>query len=335
MKTCLWFVPVVLLCSCASSPPKADETPVPAWVSRPEQEFPAQRYLTSVGAGATREDAVRDAKRQMAESLMVKVKSSTNVSAESKLEQNTAGSVAGSSIQNVSKSVDLESVTRLRGAEVKEVVQVGKDAYALVVLDKLAARSGLLMDVNRVQSRMGSNLDGLEAKFNARKMKELQADLEELRTLEGEASALGMGALADATSIEGRVEGLLARMRSGNEKRSFRVKTLKGDERFARGIEECLQDRGAKTFSGEKVPEGTNEIELSSIEQPQHLQVEGWVKSRFVVTANIVDPDGRSFRSSSDKVESARSRDALLESVAGEIAADLCEKVWNRVGEMK
>ncbi|NDG84668.1 MAG: hypothetical protein EBX52_06470 [Proteobacteria bacterium] len=335
MKNCWRLLPLILLSSCASAPPKAEGPSVPAWVSHPEQAYPAQRYLSSVGIGNGRDEAIRDAKRQMAESFMVKVKSTTSLNAESKLDQNTSGSVSGAASQNVNKSVDLESVARLRGAEVKEVAQVGSDTYALLALDKLAARSGLLLDVNRVQARMNSNLEGLESGFNGQKMKELQADLEELRALSGEASALGMSALTDASSIESRVQVLQNRMRAGNEKKSFRVRSLKGDERFSRGIEECLQDRGAKTYTGEKVPEGTRDVEVSVIEQPQHLQIEGWVKSRFVVTANVIDPSGRSVRSSSEKLESARSRDALLEAVAGEIAADLCEKVWNRLGEMK
>jgi hypothetical protein len=326
---------IVLASACATVPNEKESGGAPSWVSHPEQAYPEQRFFTSVGMGGSREEAIRDARRQMAEAFLVKVQSSTQVNADSKLNESTSGSVSGASSQNVNQSLNMESEARLRGAEVKEVAQVGSDIYVLLALDKLSARSGLMLQANRLQSKISANLDELESTFSGQKMKELNLDMEDLRALSGEASTLGMSALVDLGALEARVQTLQGKLRSKNDSKQFSVKTQKGDERFARALEECLQDRGARVYTGEKVPEGTNQVALTSIEQSQHLQVEGWVKSKFVVTANLVDSNGRSFRATEEKLETARTHEALLEAVSSEISNNLCEKVWNRIGEMK
>jgi hypothetical protein len=326
---------LVFASACATAPQQNPPLATPEWVAHPEKIYPEQRFLTSVGVGGSRDEAIRDARRQMAESFMVKIQSSTQVNSDSKLSQSTLGAVTGTSAQTVNKATTLETETRLRGAEVKEFAQVGNEAYVLVALDKLSARSGLLLQANRLHSKISSNLDELDSNFNGQKIKELNSDLDELRSLSNEASALGLSSLVDVGSLEARTQVLLSKMRTKNNSKLFTVKMQNGDERFSRGLEECLQDRGARVYTGEKIPEETNKVFLNVIEQGQHLQVEGWVKSKFVVTANLIDPSGRSFRASEEKLETARTREALLEMVSAEIANQLCEKVWNRIGEMK
>ena len=326
---------LVFASACASVPNQNITPSVPAWVAHPEQSFSDQRYFTSIGVGANRDEAIRDARKQMSESFLVKVQSSTQVNSDSKLNESTTGSVSGAAAQSVTKTLNLETETRLRGAEVKEMEQVGRDTYVLLALDKLTARSGLLLQASRLQSKISANLDELDSSFNGQKLRELNGDMEELRSLMSEASALGMSALIDAGALESRLQSLQAKMRAKNDSKVFSVKTQKGDERFARELEECLQDRGARVYSGEKIPEGVNQVLITALEQSQHLLVEGWVKSRFVVTANLVDSSGRSFRATDEKLETARTHEALLEAVSAEVSNRLCEKVWNRIGEMK
>ncbi len=266
---------------------------------------------------------------------MVKVQSATQVRSGSKMTENTSGGVSGDAEQNISKEVNFESNARLRGAEVKEVQKVGKDTYVLLVLDKLSARSGLLLDSSRIKSKLDAELDALEAGFSAARLKEAKADLDAIRDLSSEASVLGMGAVVDASPYESRLAKLDGSIRAKNEKKIFALKTLKGDDAFARAIEVCLQDQGASVYTGEVLPEGSNQVQVSVIEHAQHMNIEGWVKTRFEVTANIVASNGKSYRVIENQTETARTREAGLESASEEISKKLCDQIWNRVGEMK
>ena len=83
------------------------------------------------------------------------------------------------------------------------------------------------------------------------------------------------------------------------------------------------------------MPVGASQVQVSVIEHPEHMNIEGWVKSRFEVTANIVSSNGRSYRVSENRSETARTREAGLEAASEEISKKLCEQIWNRISEMK
>jgi hypothetical protein len=326
---------LVLLSSCATPSNQESTNPMPEWVRHPSDRYSEQRFLTAVGVGASREEAIRDAKKNMAESFLVKVQSLTKSTTESKLAQDTEGSVKGESDQNVSKETRFESVTRLRGAEVKEVATVGGETYVLLALDRLSARSGLLMECNQLRSRIEANLDSLEERFQGKPFRETRQDLETLRELSSEGSVLGMSALLDTDALERRIRKLESSMRAQNQKFVFQVKTLKGDDRFSRELESCIQDQGGTIYSGDQPRDHLSQIQISVIEQPQHLAIEGWVKVKYEVSANLINPDGKSIRINESKVETARSKEAGLQAAADELSAKICEQAWNRLGELK
>ena len=135
---------VFALSACSSAPKDAAtsvSTSVPDWVGNPKGAWPEARYLSAVGAGNSRDSAISDAKKQLAESFVVKVNSETTSHGQSDLDQTTEGKISGSSRQDVAKNLSIQSETFLRGAEVKNVAQVGTDYYAVVAIDKLQARS--------------------------------------------------------------------------------------------------------------------------------------------------------------------------------------------------
>ena len=75
MKSWILLLPLLSACSSAPAIQSADQNP--AWIKRPESAFPADRYLVSVGNGSSRDLAIEDAKKSMAESFVVKVQSIT------------------------------------------------------------------------------------------------------------------------------------------------------------------------------------------------------------------------------------------------------------------
>jgi hypothetical protein len=334
LRVVLGFLTLVIS-SCASSSDLKSDPSIPEWVLHPEMRFPLERYLSSIGVGASREEAIRDAKKNMAETFLVKVRSATQSSSESNLSKDTSGGLKGEASESLKKELNFESVARLRGAEVKDVVTVGGDVYALLALDRLSARSGLLLDANRIKSKLEAELDGLEQGYSAAKFQEARKDLEQLRELGSEASVLGMAAILPLDSLEARFIKTESGVRERNRNLRFRVSTLKGDERFARDLEVCIQDQGGTIVSGETSQEGVGQIQVSVIEQPLHLEIAGWVKVRFEVTANLIRPDGKSVRIRESKTETARSKEAGLEAAAEEISRKVCEQAWNRLGELK
>ena len=336
----LALLSLMVLSACSSAPKQtaADvavaSTP-PAWVNHPEVTYPSERYLTSVGQGSSRDEAIRDAKKQMAESFVVKVQSYTKTNDTSTLNQNTAGSVNGDSSQNISKNVSLETNTYLRGADVSETSQVGSTYYALVALDKLKARSGLLLEANRIQTKLNGELDGLEQTFTQQGLTDAQADLASFQELYGEASALGMSALVDLSTAQARLQKIQNQVLGKNQKISFTVATVEGETYFERDIEACINDRGGTIYDVKQPKSDTNRIEISVIERPQHMPVQGWTKIRFDLTAAITQPDGKMYRIQTTQMDTGRSRDAILESISDKLSKDLCDQLFRRMGQMQ
>ncbi|NDF13711.1 hypothetical protein EB061_00070 [bacterium] len=323
------------LSACASSP-VSQIAGLPGWVDHPEKALPPERFLVTVGSGSTREEAVRDAKKQMAEVFQTRVQSLTRVRSDSQLRQSTEGAQSGSSGQEINKETTFESNVRIRGAEVKEMASAGGSTYVLLALDKLAARSGLLLEATQRRGRLDALLDSLEAAHQVLKWAQAKAELEQLTALSGEASTLGAGSLVETASLEQRLQKIESDLREKNEKKIFLVRTIKGDEQFGRSLEICIQDQGARVSVQEgKAEAPVHQVLVTVVEHPEHFSVEGWVKVRYEVTANVIDPSGRSYRISEQKSEIARSREAGLELASGEISRGLCQKLWNRIGEMR
>jgi hypothetical protein len=335
LSVCLLFC--LFFSACASAPKQTSSdvsATIPAWVNHPEVTYPTDRYLTAVGTGNTRDEAIRDARKQMAESFIVKVKSYTQSNSESNLNQTTSGNVNGDSSQKVSKDLTLETNTYLRGADVTESSQVGSIYYALVSLDKLKARSGLLLEANRIQTKLNNELDALEDNFTQERFTEAQTDLASFQELYGEASALGMSALVDLNTAQTRLQRIQDRMRNKNKKMNFTVSTVQGESYFERDIEACINDRGGTVYSLDQPKEDANRIEISTIERTQPLTIAGWIKIRFDLTASITQKDGKMYRIQTTETETGRSRSAVLESVADKLSKDLCDQLFRRMSEM-
>ncbi len=325
---------ITFLFSACSSAPEIKKEGIPDWVNRPETLYPQTRFLSAVGGGRNREEAIQDAKRQLAESFVVKVQSQSKITAQSSLNQNTQGMVSGDSNQNMAKEVTFETSTHLRGAEVKEVASVGNITYALIALDKLSARSGLLMEANRIQSSLNLELDSLEERFSNtsfNKAKELYGSLE---TLHSEAAVLGMSALFETSPSRTRLDRIENGMRGRNAKKAFVVEVKPGDAGFAKDLESCINDRGGQVYEAGKGEGSVNRIEISITERPQHMATEGWTKIRFDLSASIIESSGRKFQAKVSETETARSRAAVFEAVSDKLAKSLCDQVFNRIGEM-
>ncbi len=319
--------------ACASTPDALNA--VPAWVNHPDQDYPSTRYLVSVGNGASREAAIQDAKKQMAESFVVKVQSLTKINAQSTLNQDTAGSVSGDSKQNVSKDVSIETSTRLRSAEVKEVATVGQETYALLALDKLAARTALLADAAPIKNELNSLLESIEENFSQAQLSKAKQKYSQLQDLFGEASALGMSTIIDMNDYQSRMLRLENAARNKNRSLAFVVTVVKGENFFERDLEACINDNGGTLYSSEKAPASVNKIQITVTERPQHMKMEGWERIRFDLSAAIVQSDGKKFQAQTTQTETGRSRGAILESVSDKLSHDLCEQVFNRVSEIK
>lgn len=343
VRSSLWILLSSLTwAACASSPKTAEPEAqgariaphAPGWAQNPGDRYPETRYLTAIGIGANRNAAIDDARKQMAESFVVKVRSETQARTQANLSQDTAGAVAGATQNETDKTLTLSTETFLRGAEVKETAPVGSEVYALVAVDKLKARSGLMLEAQKVQARLNPVFESLEQKFTQEKFQKAKQALAEMEQLYGEASALGMSALVDVAPYEARIQKIENQMRARNEKWVFSVKTNAEAEFFVRDLESCMNDRGAMVYVNEQSPENVHQVEVSVIERPQHQKIEGWDRIRFDATAAMVRKDGRKFRVQTSKTETGRSREAILESVSDSLSKELCEKVFARMGEV-
>jgi len=337
MKTSL-LLGLLLLSACASAPASNVKTQIaeslPVWVNQPQGSYPENRYLVAVGEGSSRDQAIADAKKQMAESFVVKVKSEIQTKTQSNLNESTAGTVSGDSSENMNGDLSLTTETSLRGAQVKEVTQVGSDFYALIALDKLQARSGLLMEANRLKGQLSSELDALDQTYTNEKMSEAKADLASLEELYGEASALGMSALIEVNPLESRLNRIENAARTKNAHLTFVVKTVKGEKYFQHAIESCINDRGGTISAADHAPKDAVRVQLSVVERPQHMAVEGWTKIRFDLTG-AVTKNNKKYRVQATQTDSGRSRDAVLESVSDTLSHDFCENLFNRMNEAR
>jgi hypothetical protein len=334
-----FFVSLLLLSACASAPSASVKTgsadSLPLWVNQPQGSYPENRYLVAVGNGRDRNSAIDDAKKQMAESFVVKVKSELQNKSQSTLNQDTGGGASGDASEKTAKDLSLSTETSLRGAEVKQVTQVGSEFYSLVALDKLKARSGLLLEANRIKTKLDSSLDALETNFTNEKLTESKVELANLEQLYGEASALGMSALVDVNPSQMRLNRLENGARTKTARMIFAVKTVKGETYFERDIQSCISDRGGSVYTFDQAPKGANKIQITVVERPQHLPIEGWTKIRFDLTAAVVQDDGKLFRVQTTQTETGRSRDAVLESVSDKLSHDFCEGLFNRMNEAR
>lgn len=321
----------LFLSACSSAPVKKEVEGGPAWINKPETSYQADRYLVSVGNGSNREQAIADAKKAMAESFIVKVQSITESKTNSTFNQDTQGGASGESKQDVQKNVTLRTETYLRGAEVKEVTEVSGTTYALVVLDKLKARSGLLMESNRIKNELDNALNSLEEKFTQAKFDKARTKFVEFETLYGEASALGMSALVEVSPLEARMNRIEMKVRNKNQKLAFTVKTAQGETYFERDIESCINDRGGTLY---EKSDKANRVEITVVERPQHLPVEGWTRIRFDLTAAIIQSDGRKYRITTTQTETGRSRNAVMEAISDKLSEDLCNQLFSRINEM-
>jgi hypothetical protein len=315
---------------CASAP-VAPLNSLPEWVQAPEKSYPSDRYLVSVGSGTSREQAIQEAKKAMAESFVVKVQSVTESKSGSTLKQDTEGQSAGESSQDIQQKVTLHTDTWLRGAEVKESVQEGDSFYALVALDRLKARSGLLLESNRIKSQLETVMESLEGRFNQAKLNQAKALFLQFESLYGEASALGMSSLVDVNALESRLNRVVEKNNGKNRKIPFAVKTVQGETYFERDIEACINDRGGTLYEKN---DQANRVEISVIERAQHMSLNGWERIRFDLTASIVQLNGQKYRIQTTQTETGRNRNAILETVSDKLSADLCDQLFSRISEM-
>jgi len=329
MKT--WILLLILASGCSSVPTTQTSTDHdPSWIKKPDSDFPADRYLVSVGTGSNRDLAIEDAKKSMAESFVVKVQSITESKANSTFNQNTSGAASGESKQDTQKNVSLRTETYLRGAEVKEIYEGGNTVYALLALDKLKARSGLLMESTRIKSELENAINSLEEKYTEAKFKLAKEKFADFESLYGEASALGMSALVEMAPLEARMNRVESATRIKNQKIPFFVKTIKGETYFERDIESCINDHGGTLTTDEKA----NHVEIEVVERPQHYTVEGWTKIRFDLTAAIIQTNGKKYRITTTQTDTGRSRNAVMESVSDQLSSDFCNQLFSRINEM-
>ena len=179
-------------------------------------------------------------------------------------------------------------------------------------------------------------MDALDAIYTQERMNDAKADLKAIQALYGEASALGMSALIEVTPLEARLNRIMNAARLKNAKTIFAVKMDKeGEQYFEHDIQSCINDRGGVVYSYDQAPSDANKVELKVVERPQHMEIQGWEKIRFELTAAVVQSNGRMYRVQVSQTEAGRSRDAILESVADKLSRDFCESLFNRMAEAR
>ncbi len=330
---------VFALSACASGAHRSDVSSSgggsgqPDWITHPQANYPENQYLVAVGMGKDRNEAIQDAKKNLAESFLVRVSSESVTHKNATLAEDSTGSVSGKSDQDSHKNLTLSTDTTLRGADVKEVYE-GKDTYALVALDKLKARSGLLMEAQKSQAKLDTLYDLLKSNYSTDQWNVAQDEMKHYEQLYSEAAALGMSALVNLSDYERKFGQLDQVIRGKIKKINFTVKINEGEEFFRNDLEACIGNRGGTVYSVEKPPANANAIAINLVERPQHYEVEGWTKMRFDLTASITQTDGKLFRIETSKTEIGRSRDAVLESAADELSKDFCDKLFGRMGDM-
>ncbi len=110
----------------------------PVWISKPYSQYPANRYLCSVGMASDLKSAQNDALKNIAGFF------ETRVTAVTKSMESESTSASGSQINSsISTSVKAISAGTLKYTEIKETWQdpKSKTFYALAVLDKKAVQA--------------------------------------------------------------------------------------------------------------------------------------------------------------------------------------------------
>ncbi len=327
------IISFTFLSACSSAPPV--QSTLPDWVNAPKKLFPETRYLSAVGTGKNRNEAILDAKKLIAESLITQVRSERFSHTQGSLNQNSSGQTESQTQRQDQQSLSLTTDTFVRGAEVKEVFSTLNETYALIALDKLSARSGLMLEANKIQSKLQGLLDELEQNFNTSLLIQAQGQLTQLEKLETEAGALGLSALVDAASPRARLAKLESGQRDQFKNISFVVKTLQGETHFERDLENCINDTGGTLYQEDQAQDSSLKVELSVVERKQHLNIDGFQKFRFDLSAQVLEKAGKKYRIQASETESGRSREAILESVSQKLSTKICSELFRRVSEMK
>lgn len=316
--------------ACASTPSSTQENKegLPQWVSQSQSAYPDSRYLTAVGVGKTRTEAIQDARKNLAENFLVKVKSETQVNTQTRMNQNTQGDHSGETNSATEKNLTLVTETSLRSSEVKEVATVSNETYALIALDKLTARSGLLMEAEKSRVKLNSYIEGLQTRFQAKRFEDAKAELSKLEQLLGEAGALGMSALIPYAEYEAKLSKIDDARRAALRTVPFVIQNLNSKPQFLHEFEKCVSDAGGLVVEESQAPANAYKIKVEIVERPQHFSVEGWSKIRFDMTANVVQPGGKTSRIKASQTEQARSKEAAIEQAADGLAQEFCSQLF-------
>jgi len=330
----LWVLVAGLVCTygCASTPSSDSNGTLPAWVQNPYSDFSPDRYVAATGSGATIDNATNDARRQLAEGFRTKVTSETKIQADSSLSNDTSGAQNGGTTEHYDRSTDLATQSTLRGAEVKKTffdVPHGNQ-YALVVIDKLTARSGVLSELQQQEIKVQAVLDEVEnadqpsfARF--RDFKKMMASYE---TLAGEANALGVVTFDRVQKLETRAQSVESKWRARLSKEFVQVVPKSAPARLVTQIESCLENTGVKLAGQESTP--TTQIFLTYIDRPQHMNVEGWVQIKGDLSAEMIHGTTRS-QAAVTGVQTGRDHDAAVDLLQQKLGDDLCASITEKL----
>lgn len=327
-----WLLPLgmMLTLGACSSSPSVSKRELPEWVNSPGVLFPKERYIASVGTGSTLERAAQNARRSIAEGFRSQVVSQTSSASDSKLAESTDGSASGKSEERFSQQTEIQSHVTLRGAEVRESFVAEDVVYAVVAIDKLTARSGILSELMTKERKVTEALDvaarGKTVRYAS--VQAAQTQFSQYEVLAGEAVALGVSTGDKARVLSARIESLRAEFIAGLKNLSVNVRQKTGDSSWGSKLSVCLSAHGIPLTDA--ASENDMSLLVSVSETPLHMAVQGFQKMKVDLLTEWTRA-GKKEALISSKTETGRSKEAALEGLQASLIEEHCNKILERL----
>ncbi|MBI4404056.1 MAG: LPP20 family lipoprotein [Deltaproteobacteria bacterium] len=325
MNWSIWFA-----LGCLSAIVNAVERPI--WVNGDTSaKYNPLRYITAVGSGNTREDAIADSKKALAETFIAEVKSVTTSVAQSSLKSSTTAKVEGEDTQDVRKDVQISTNIKLRGMEIKETFYdpQAKTHYALAVLDKMQAKSSYLMELNKRKSRVTSLYEQFSRSASLALVKQLEQRLDEFDSMNNEFAVVNGGMGMQRPLSPEQLEKMRARALELSSKNLVLVKFTEGDSSFHDLVMDCLADSHVHTVSS--VEENTKPAYAVSYFLKEELDdafhVDGWVRYRYTAAGEIKKGATTVGKPNIVKAENGRGKSQCWDKTKDSLSKEMCEKI--------
>jgi hypothetical protein len=331
MPSRFWIPGLILAalqaCSSASVEPKPM---LPDWVTQSEVLFPKERYVSAVGTGSSLELAAQSARRMIAEGFRSQINTEAKSESSSQLVQGTDGLNSGSAQERYQRNTAIQSQFTLRGADVRESYFGPDKVYALVAIDKLAARASILSEMMLKEKRTKRALDVAASGKVVRlqSIEKARKEFAQYEILAGEAVALQVATGDRAQAIAARLDALQAEYAAQWRDMAVQVQPDATASEWNLQFESCLSSRGIPIAT--EFTEKTIAMGLSVRKNQSHMAVKGFVKMQ-VELVSIWNREGKRESVVTSKTESGRTEAAAIEALKAGLIEEHCNKVLERM----